>query len=126
MHFLGLYSRRHGKRDLCIGQAAMGLLHRHRWPGNVRELEHAIERAVILADSATSIEPHHLGLPTTDARSTPNGETSHQIVLPLGLTLDEAASRYARATITACDQNRSLAAKRLGVGRNTLARKIRE
>ena len=27
---------------------------RYRWPGNVRELEHAVERAVILANSAAS------------------------------------------------------------------------
>ena len=29
---------------------ALEVLRSHRWPGNVRELEHAVERAVVLAD----------------------------------------------------------------------------
>jgi DNA-binding NtrC family response regulator len=34
---------------------------RYRWPGNVRELEHAIERAVIMAEGS-NIETADLGL----------------------------------------------------------------
>ena len=38
-----------------ISPAAMAVLESHDWPGNVRELEHAMERAILLADG-TSIE----------------------------------------------------------------------
>jgi len=34
---------------------------KHAWPGNVRELEHALERAVVMAEGHT-IEPEDLGL----------------------------------------------------------------
>jgi DNA-binding NtrC family response regulator len=40
------------------------------------------------------------------------------------MTLEEAERRYAEATVAACGGNQSEAARRLGVGRNTLARKL--
>jgi DNA-binding NtrC family response regulator len=125
MHFLGLYARRHGKRELGFDEAATLALRRHPWPGNVRELEHAVERGVILAEGKT-IEPCHLGLPVRPPRGASSTGRTEGVVLPHGLTLDAATARYARATVEACDGNHSLAAKRLGIGRNTLARKMRE
>jgi transcriptional regulator with GAF, ATPase, and Fis domain len=45
---------------VTLSEAAMKMLERHAWPGNVRELRHVIERAVILAGSATCILPEHI------------------------------------------------------------------
>jgi DNA-binding NtrC family response regulator len=45
--------------------------------------------------------------------------------IPLGLTLEEATQRYIKATVDACDGNRTEAAKRLGVGRNTVGRALK-
>jgi DNA-binding NtrC family response regulator len=117
-HFLSLYARRHGREGASLGPSALAALGQHRWPGNVRELEFAIERAVVLAEGPT-IGPEHLGL----APATTPAAPSDGIVLPHGLTLDEAARRYVEATVAACGGNRTEAARRLGVGRNTLARK---
>ena len=39
----------------------MQLLLEHAWPGNVRELDHAVERAVLMAQGDT-IGPRDLGL----------------------------------------------------------------
>jgi Nif-specific regulatory protein len=117
-HFLGLYCRRHGKAGLTLGSAAIEALGAHRWPGNVRELEHAIERAVVLADSV-ELTPEHLGLGASGPPSARDG-----VVLPHGLTLEEAGARYVAATLAACGDNQSEAARRLDVGRNTLARRI--
>jgi DNA-binding NtrC family response regulator len=42
------------KKDVrAVSAEAMSALMRYRWPGNVRELEHAVERAVILANAAS-------------------------------------------------------------------------
>src|SRR5512137_1868218 len=50
-HFLAKYRRLRPEAPLRgISPEALELLRSHRWPGNVRELEHAIERAVVLAD----------------------------------------------------------------------------
>jgi len=48
-----------------------------------------------------------------------------QVVLPLDLSLDEATRLYIEATVRACDGNKTEAAKRLNVGRNTLARALK-
>jgi DNA-binding NtrC family response regulator len=47
---------------------AMEALHAHGWPGNVRELEHAMERAVLLADGRTiDVEAIPLGTDQANA-----------------------------------------------------------
>lgn len=42
--------------------------------------------------------------------------------VPLGLTMKEATQRYVQATVDACAGSQSEAARRLGIGRNTVAR----
>jgi Nif-specific regulatory protein len=118
-HFLGVYARRHQRPRLDLSPAALTALFHHRWPGNVRELEHSIERAVVLCD-APAISPEHLGLL---ALPTSSPAPEEGVLLPHGLSLDEAAQRYTEATLAHCGGNQSEAARRLGVGRNTLARR---
>ena len=48
--FLKRASQRVGKEVTGVSPHAMTALMNYAWPGNVRELEHAIERAVILAN----------------------------------------------------------------------------
>ena len=93
----------------------------HAWPGNVRELEHWIESAIVLAPDGR-IGVAHLpgerrGLSSSDLRVGTQTEG-----VPLGLTLDEAIRRYVTATVDACDGNKAEAARRLGLGRNTVGR----
>ena len=49
-HFVERFAEEFGKGIDHISPAAMAVLESHDWPGNVRELEHAMERAVLLAD----------------------------------------------------------------------------
>ncbi len=116
-HFLGVYARRHRREGVTLGEACLAAMAAHRWPGNVRELEHAIERAVVLCDGA--VWPEHLGLLPAPASERP----TDGVTLPLGLSLEEAGRRYCEAVLGAAGGNASEAARRLGVGRNTLARK---
>src|SRR4029453_19008797 len=51
-HFLEHYAARYRKPLAGFDQAALSVLRAHAWPGNVRELAHALERAVLMADSA--------------------------------------------------------------------------
>ncbi len=48
------------------------------------------------------------------------------VCLPLDLPLEEAERRYVTAVLAACDDNKSEAARRLGIGRNRLARLLGE
>ncbi len=50
--FLARQSAKMGRSDLYFGADAEQAIRHYTWPGNVRELENAIERAVILCESA--------------------------------------------------------------------------
>jgi DNA-binding NtrC family response regulator len=64
-----------GRPRRTMSPAALQAIRAHPWPGNVRELEHAIERAVILAESeADALLPKHLGLDAPPPASAPPGE----------------------------------------------------
>ncbi len=58
-HFLLTFSRRYGRKEMRLSAAAADAITRHAWPGNVRELVHAMERAVVMADTDT-IEAGHI------------------------------------------------------------------
>ena len=70
-HFLEKFSREHGKVIKRISTPAIDMLMAYHWPGNVRELENALERSVLVCDSAV-IHGHHLppSLQTADSSGT--------------------------------------------------------
>ncbi len=118
-HFADLYARRYGRPEPHLEGDALSALFAHRWPGNVRELEHWIESAIVLAPDSViraSAFPERPPGPT----SLPPEDDAARI--PLGLSASEARDAYIRATVRACGGNRSEAARRLGLSRNTIAR----
>src|SRR4029450_8736095 len=60
-HFLRLHAQRYRKRVTGFEHAALEALLAHPWPGNVRELDHAVERAVLMAQSS-QVRAVELGL----------------------------------------------------------------
>ncbi|GAB5541631.1 MAG: hypothetical protein SangKO_013910 [Sandaracinaceae bacterium] len=127
-HFAALYARRYGRPEPRFDDAALAALLSHPWPGNVRELEHWIESAIVLAaDGAIRAsafpEARAPSAPTSTSTSTSAGGG---VRLPHGLTASEARDAYVRATVAHVDGNQSEAARRLGVGRNTVARALRD
>ena len=121
-HFLFESARRHGRggREISLSGAARAVLHGWSWPGNVRELEHCIESAVLMARDAT-IEASDLPL-----RRGPGPEpTADRFVAEVG-PLRDVERAYCRFVLESCGGNRTKAAQQLGIGRNTLARKLAE
>ncbi|HEV8307664.1 MAG TPA: sigma-54 dependent transcriptional regulator [Methylomirabilota bacterium] len=95
------------------------LLLAYPWPGNVRELRNLIERLVILTTS-DSIEPQHLPPPfgaPADAPGVPrvSGELT---------TLADVERAYILQAVEKAKGNKSLAAKILGISRQTLRKKL--
>ncbi|MFO0617157.1 MAG: sigma-54-dependent Fis family transcriptional regulator [Polyangiaceae bacterium] len=115
-HFADVYAKRYARPDPTFSPEAIERLRAHDWPGNVRELEHWIESALVLSPTGR-IDLRHVPIGDGPAR-----EAQAESALAAGLTLAEAERRYARATLAAANGNRTEAAKRLGIGRNTLAR----
>ncbi|WP_437609092.1 sigma-54-dependent Fis family transcriptional regulator [Sorangium sp. So ce834] len=126
-HFADVYATRYGRPAPRFDPDALRHLRAHTWPGNVRELEHWVESAIALAPdgriSAGHLPARRRGGAPPQAAAGPEGDD--QVALPLGLTLDEVTRRYVEAMVRACEGNKTEAAKRLGVGRNTLARALR-
>jgi len=118
-HFLFELAGRHRRVGLQLTPAARAALHAHAWPGNVRELRHCIESAVVLAPGP-AITPDLLCLSTTAAPAV-SGDDFRSPVVPLR-DLERA---YIAHVVEACGGNKSEAARRLGIGRNTLLRKLR-
>ncbi len=123
-HFADMYARRYGRPEPVIEEEALALLRAHSWPGNVRELEHWIESAIVLSPSGR-IAAANLPSRTRRAARPGNGGGGGGELVPLGLPLDEATRRYVEATVAACDGNKAEAARRLGLGRNTVGRLLK-
>jgi Nif-specific regulatory protein len=119
-HFLDLYRRKHGKPAIRFGAAARARLVAHRWPGNIRELEHCVESAVVLCEgSEIAVEQLALAVPPPAAGEGGGGDAA---LRPLA----EVEKEYILKVMAHVADNRSRAAEILGIGRNTLLRKLKD
>ena len=125
----------------------MALLQAHDWPGNVRQLENAVYRAIVLAD-APYLQPYDFpaisGLkapaPATRRRAAAAAPGAQELIddLPADSpvrilddrghlrTLEEIERDLIQLAIEIYSGHMSEVARRLGIGRSTLYRKVRE
>ncbi|KTC55317.1 Fis family transcriptional regulator, partial [Pseudomonas fluorescens ABAC62] len=106
-----------------LDRDALALLARHAWPGNIRELRNVLERAALLSDDLLLNEEEiraAIGSFTPVERSA--------LVALEGESFSAARERFDRqvigAALKACEGNVVEAAKRLGLGRSTLYKKM--
>jgi len=115
-HLLERINRDNDTAITGVSREALEAFLRYPWPGNVRELGNVLERAVVL----TRGQVIHLDdLPSTiraPSEKPPAGDGS----------LADSERAAIVAALAAARGNRSVAADRLGIHRNTLRRKIRE
>lgn len=114
-HYLNIYGRKYGKRNLKLSKAVQRLIHSYNWPGNVRELAHSIERAVIMTDGST-IEPDSILFAHQNSSMLQHRDTS--------LHIDEVEKQTIIKALKVNNGNISTAALELGMGRTTLYRKM--
>jgi transcriptional regulator with GAF, ATPase, and Fis domain len=117
-HFAEGFARRYGRPAPTFDPTAIAALREHDFPGNVRELEAWMESAVV-----TSLDGILRGesLPSSRRGASLAGAGAGAGIRVAG-TLDEAMRAYAQAVLEECGGNKTIAAKRLGIGRNRLAR----
>jgi Nif-specific regulatory protein len=121
-HFADMYAEKYERPKPKFEADALTKIRAHNWPGNVRELEHWIESAVVLAPRGIITASV---LPTPRAKKNSKSNNVDTIAVPAGVSLDDASRAYAEAILKACGGNKALAAKKLSVGRNTLARLLK-
>ena len=121
-HFLAQYARRYRKNLEGFTPAAEDLLRKHRWPGNVRELKAAVSSAALMAETRL-IGADLFGQVQRSA-------VQDLIELPgTGdgiMPIEKLELAYLRRVLDLCGGNKVLAAQKLGISRQTLARKLAE
>ena len=119
-HFIDKFDRKLDKRITGVDESAQFILENYDYPGNIRELENIIEHAAIMAEAGLiklSDLPEHMTT-TGVRRALPDRSESDFI------TLEEMEKRLIMDTLTRCNGNQTVAAKKLGISRSTLWRKI--
>jgi DNA-binding NtrC family response regulator len=123
-HFTAADGVRLRKRFRAVTDEAAALLAAWRWPGNVRELKAVVQRAVLMND-ADALAPEHL--PSELVASAIDPVPQSLAVPEAGIpTLEEVERRYMRAVLDLTGGNKVRAAERLGITRQTLAKRLGE
>lgn len=131
--FMHRFTRKHGVKVGGISPACLAVLQAHDWPGNVRELQNVVERAVILCPDGGDLQSAHLGLVGPSVSSPAPKPSGLPSLAPVEadsprelLSLDEIEKRHILLTLERCGNNRTHAAKSLGVSIRTLRNKLHE
>ena len=123
-HFLEEFAAKNNKNLKGITPQAMDSLIRYKWPGNVRELMNAIERAVVLSRSEYL---DTLDLPFATEGEVPADPTmTSGIINHANLPLEEVEKATVLKTLESSGGNKSEAARRLGITRKTLHKKLKK
>jgi two-component system response regulator HydG len=124
--FLERFAAANRKKIRGFSPQAMDALTRHDWPGNVRELENAVERAVILC-AGECVIGCELPAPLAGMcarRETAADEAREAPPVP-AVALEELERMAVAQTLRLCGDNKSDAARRLGISRATLHNKLK-
>jgi DNA-binding NtrC family response regulator len=105
-----------GAPRLGLSRLALAELTSYAWPGNSRELEQTIE-AVLALSRGTEV--------TAERIRAVLGRRPRRYAAPDVFPLRQLERDYIAGVLSSCNWNQSLAARRLGIGRNTLMRKIK-
>ncbi|MCF8481067.1 MAG: sigma-54-dependent Fis family transcriptional regulator [Rhodospirillum sp.] len=121
-----------GSRGITLDPRSIDLLAGQSWPGNFRQLTSALKVLAALADPGQCLTPDHLpeGILGRREVGSPSPEAPPPVFRPpsgVGEGALETLTREAmRAALDACGGNVSQAARRLGVHRSTLYRRLTE
>ena len=112
-HFVARFARTMGKNVTAISGDALELLKGYGWPGNIRELAHAVERAVLMAQTE-QIQSRDLGLRTT----------KDAVARIEDMSLEDVEGFLIKKTLARCDGNARKAAEELGLSRSAFYRRL--
>jgi len=154
MRFLARFCAEEGKRIRSISSEALALLCAYDWPGNVRQLENAVFRAVVLADGdeltaaefpqiAAQVEGFPVRIPPAPP-PLPAEFKNQEPVAPAAIAprdphvlrllddhgevrkLEDIEAASIRFALAHYRGQMSQVARKLGIGRSTLYRKMKE
>lgn len=126
--FVRELAQRNGKAPLTLTRASLDLLRRYAWPGNVRQLRTAIEHGVVMA-AGPEITPDDLPdylrtSPVQSIRKERQTQPEFRLDILPTLNLEWVERHVIEEALRQAGDNRTEAAKLLGIDRRTLQRKL--
>jgi DNA-binding NtrC family response regulator len=122
-HFL---RRAAAPEPMGLSEAAISRLQAYHWPGNVRELRNVMERAAALVRGAV-VDMSDLSFLGREPMSPPVSEFDLALLSgELGVAAEALERTMIRRALQACAGNRAEAARRLGIHRQLLYKKIKQ
>ena len=120
-HFIEIFNTRYKKSINSISDEVLETLLSHNFPGNIRELENIIEHAFIFC-KGDAIEMEHL---PPELREESEEENMLRAITGVK-NFKELEKLYIESVLAETGGNKTLAAKRLGVHKTTLFRKLKQ
>jgi DNA-binding NtrC family response regulator len=118
-YFLQKFCEEDKQPLLSLDAQAEQFLVDYRWPGNVRELRNAIERAVIRSrGEVLRLDDFPLAMDENDLSIEIGGVDT--------LSLEQVEKNYILSVLEKNGGNKKLTAEQLGIGYNTLWRKLKQ
>jgi len=137
--FLKEFSLENGKDLKPLSDNALKLLRSYSWPGNVRELRTAIEHGVVMSNDSVIDVKHLPSFLSQTEQSTSQVSDTQMDILPIStekqenslasedeFNLHELEIRTIQRALQFTKNNRTDAARILGISRRTLQRKLKE
>ena len=124
-HFLEMFATKNQKEIKGFTPRAMHHLIRYDWPGNVRELMNAVERGVVLARTPYLDEADFLFLKDALLSGDEDQAEPANLAIEGDAPLGEIEKTAILKTLEAAGGNKSEAARRLGITRKTLHKKLK-
>ena len=124
-HFLEMFATKNRKAIKGFTPKAMDSLIRYDWPGNVRELMNAVERGVVLARSNYLDEADFPFVKDSSIQNDHDLANPAELSVQGDVPLNEVEKTVILNTLEAAGGNKSEAARRLGITRKTLHKKLK-
>lgn len=125
-HFVRKQQEKAKDSSRSFSPAAISYLQMHDWPGNIRELENVVNAAMVLAQNSR-ITPEDLSIALPQGQKLENqvaeGATLQEIVEARQADVEKTTIISA---LDSCQGNQTKTARKLGIGRNTLMRKMKK
>ncbi|MGL4323908.1 MAG: sigma-54-dependent transcriptional regulator [Beijerinckiaceae bacterium] len=151
--FMARFAAEEGRKIRNVSSEAMALLRNYDWPGNVRQLENAVFRAVVLSDGdeltvaefpqiAAQVDGFDVRIPPIERMALPQGGRVEKEIVRVEIrdpnattlvgengemrTLQTVEEEMIRFALKFYRSNMTEVSRRLGIGRSTLYRKLKE